>query len=147
MLLTMPHEAWIKHMKGWTLGELKRLSQIPVTLPTDGIFGNHLMRKHVPPYPTLNFFPVLANCLRNSQKQPAWWKGSCQTQWPRGASCSQQLLVAVKCGFENWHCWRSRWWEVVLSGAGGLEGSPPWGLAGQKRFDRATCVGCHLLGA
>lgn len=38
-------------------------------------------------------------------------------------------------------------WEVVLSGAGGLEGNPPWGLAGPKGFDRATRVGRHLLGA
>lgn len=147
MLLTMPHEAWIKHMKGWTLGEEKRLSQIPLIVPTNGIFGNYLMRKHVSPYPTLNFFPVLANCLRNSQKQPAWSKGNCQTQWPRGASCSQQQFVAMKCGLEKWRCWRSHQWEVVLSGAGGLEGNPPLGLAGQTRFDRATRVGRHLLGA
>ena len=38
-------------------------------------------------------------------------------------------------------------WEVVLSGAGGLEGNPPWGLAGPKGFDRATRVGHHVRGA
>lgn len=78
-----------------------------------------------------------------------WSKGSCHTQGPRGASCSQQqfVAVAVKCGSENWHCWRSLPWEVVLSGAGGLEGNPPWGLAGPKGFDRATRVGRHVLGA
>lgn len=35
-----------------------------------------------------------------------WSKGSCHTQGPRGASCSQQqfVAVAVKCGSENWQC-------------------------------------------